>query len=175
MKDLIFFANQCINELEAIDVPINNVVEWTVNTRAKGRWGQCRRKNGKYSINISSRLLEDDVTEKALKDTIVHELLHTIDGCMNHGTKWLMYAELVNDCYNYNVKRTSTDSDKGIDTKAEKMKSKYVFKCESCGQVVARDRASNFTKNYSNYGCARCHKPFVPIRYKGVNVYMEAV
>ena len=50
-----------------------------------------------------------------LKNTIIHELLHTCVGCMNHKAKWKFYADKVNRAYGYDdIKRTSTADEKGV-------------------------------------------------------------
>lgn len=166
MKDLMKYVNECMDELNAIDIPYSKKVEkWEINKRAKNRWGQCRKNYDSYSINISVRLLDDEVTEKALKTTIIHELLHTIEGCMNHGYKWQKYADLVNDCYNYNVKRVTSIEEKGLDKEKEKLKCKYVFKCSNCGAITAQDRLTKFVKHYSSYGCGKCNKYNVWLPY----------
>ena len=85
MRDLTAYAIECMNELDNIGIEYGNIIEFTVNTRAKKRWGQCRAVPGGYSINISSVLLDERNDEKGLKETIHHELLHSCKGCMNHG------------------------------------------------------------------------------------------
>ena len=80
MKDLKKLANECMAELDAIGVQYGNVISWEVNTRAKNRWGQCRYiGGGRYSISIINRLLDDNLPDEAAKQTIIHELLHSVD------------------------------------------------------------------------------------------------
>lgn len=43
--------------------------------------------------------------EKIIQMTIVHELLHTCEGCFNHGAKWKYYAEVMNNKYGYQITR----------------------------------------------------------------------
>lgn len=156
MKDLQKLAKECMSELDAIGVEYGNVIEFKINTRAKSRWGQCRRIIGNtYSINITNELLRDDLSDRPCKETIFHELIHTCKGCMNHGYEWQRIADLVNDCYGYNIKRATSSEEKGV----EMVKVyKYCFKCTNCGSVVKRNRASDFTRNYKRYGCGKCHK-----------------
>ena len=109
MKDLKKLANECMAELDAIGVQYGNVISWQINTRVKNRWGQCRYiGGGRYSINITNRLLDDNLPDEAAKETIIHELLHSVDGCMNHGPNWKRVADKVNRAYHYNIKRTTS-------------------------------------------------------------------
>lgn len=157
MKDLQLYAKICLEELDAIGVEYGNIVEFSINTRAKSRWGQCRynRATKEYKINIASILLTEEASEKALKDTLFHEIIHTCDGCFDHGREWQSVADLVNDCYAMNIKRCTTSEEKGVDLERTK-NYKYYFKCSKCGQVVKRQRESQFTRMYSKYGCGRC-------------------
>ena len=159
-KDLWKIAVECIEELEAINIQVGKILSFEINYTANRRWGQCCRKpNGWHTINISYKLLANDVDIKALKDTLFHELLHTCDGCMNHGTRWKNYADRVNKAYGYNIKRCTSAEEKNIEDDREKL-AKYKFVCEDCGQVIYRQKASNFTKNYNLYTCGRCHGKF---------------
>lgn len=53
MRDLTAYAIECMTELDNIGIEYGNIIEFTVNTRAKKRWGQCKAVPGGYSINIS--------------------------------------------------------------------------------------------------------------------------
>ena len=158
---------ECVGELDAIGVPYGTVTEVTVNYRAKSRWGQCVRDNarGTFTINIRCDLLMEYASEKGLKETILHELIHTCPHCMNHGPEWVKWVELVNDCYAYAIKRANTAEDKGmaaeyyeaikIEREQKRMNAKYRFHCRDCGQVIVRTRRSQFTEWYMLYTCGR--------------------
>ena len=75
MRNLEVYGRQCIENLNAIGIYPNEVSEFKINTRAKKRWGQARKINGVYSININVLLLQDDCPERALLETLYHELL----------------------------------------------------------------------------------------------------
>lgn len=88
MKDLEKLVEECKKDLDEIGIPYRTVRNWLINTRAKCRWGQCRRVSTDiFDISISHRLLQDDVLDVAAKTTIIHELLHTVDGCSGHKGK----------------------------------------------------------------------------------------
>lgn len=148
---------QCEEQLNALGILYGDVTGITINTRAKKRYGQCRRRNGGYEINISAVLLDDRVPDVTLRTTVMHELLHTCQGCMNHGVVWKGLAEKVNQAYGYNIKRASSAEERGIaDVVKENNQPKYVFVCENCGMEIHRYRQSNFTRNYTRYRCAKC-------------------
>ena len=67
-----------MRELEIIGIKCGNVIKLEVNTRAMKRWGQCTCLGGNnYAISINVILLRDDTNIDGLKNTIIHELLHT--------------------------------------------------------------------------------------------------
>lgn len=159
MKDFNELREQCICEVAGLGIALGRIASWSVNKRAKTRWGLCRlKRDGSYEIEIAERLLVDDrISEKACKETIIHELLHTCKGCMRHTGKWKQYAELMNRTYGYNIKRVTEGCEKGVENhKVSEMAVKYVFTCGGCGATIYRKRDSKFTRNYRHYGCAKC-------------------
>ena len=149
---------ECMRELDALGIQYGKVREVTINTRAKSRWGQCRKRNGLYYINISEHLVGNIEYKDALKNTLIHELLHTCPDCMNHREPWKAVADKVNKAYGYNIKRCSSAEEKGVEPVEKNYQ--YMFRCTGCGQKVGRMRASNFTRNYKDYKCGCCGKKF---------------
>ena len=161
MRDLNKVAKECMKELDAIGIKYGAITEFVVNTRAKKRWGQCRRVPGGFSINISIRLLDESVPIDGLKNTIIHELLHSCKNCQNHGEMWKRQAAKVNKYYGYGIKRCSSSEEKGVPEEIREQKDiKHKFVCKDCGQVILRTRESRFTKNYESYACGRCGGTF---------------
>ena len=162
MKDLERLAAQCETELRDIGICCGTVRRWSVNTRAKSRWGQCRQvAEGVFDINISERLLGDEVDEIAAKTTIVHELLHTVEGCLGHRGKWKLLAELVGKAYpQYQIKRTTSWEEKGIPQAGGKtardIQARYRITCTGCGARAYRQRAGRLVKRPEDFRCGKC-------------------
>lgn len=157
MKDLMKLADECVAELRAARIPLQTVRNWKISNSRKNLWGLCQVVSpGIYDITISESLLQDDVDDQATKNTIAHELLHTIDGCMNHGPYWHKFAKLVNQrCPGYNIKGRTSAEDKGI-----QIEYKYQFRCTGCGIVVGRHRKSKFVEHPELYLCSKCGQKF---------------
>lgn len=158
---------ECIDELNAIEIPFGRISKITVNYRAKSRWGQCVRREDVYgfvySINIRAELVHPDAYEKGLKETIIHEILHTCPDCFCHTGEWKRLADLVNDCYGYNVKRAASAADLGMTEfyckheEVKRMQWKYTVVCKKCGKVVAvRNRECDITKFPALYTHTTC-------------------
>ena len=160
MKNFEELIKESMNEVSHVGIKPGNITSWTINKRAKTRWGLCKQAPDKtFEIQIAECLLTDDrISVQACKETIIHEILHTCKGCMKHTGQWKYYAEVINQVYGYNIKRITTGTEKGVeDYKATNyMNYKYVFTCGKCGATIYRKRDSRFTKNYRYYGCARC-------------------
>lgn len=151
-------ANKCIDMLDALDIHYGEIKEFVVNYRAKSRWGLCHINDDKsFTIQITNELLKDNVSEKALETTILHELLHTVNGCFNHGIIWQTYANMVNAEYGYNIKRVTSYQEKGfeINPMARERKPKYEITCNACSKKWTYQRASNAVK-YVRENNARC-------------------
>lgn len=114
MRDLQQIAQICFRELEALGIVCGSVQAFRVNTRAKRRWGLCKILPGGYQIEIAAVLLREDIPLASLKDTIIHELLHTCPGCANHGAQWKALADKVNRAYGYNIRRLASPAEKGV-------------------------------------------------------------
>lgn len=168
MKDLRKLYIEVLEDVMNSGIEVGNITDVTVSYRAKRRFGQCcyRRADGTYTINISSFILADGTETQAVKNTIAHEIIHTVKGCMNHGPEWKKQAAILMKYHTeYKITRTSSIEEYGIEA-AQKTEDeyRYLYKCTSCGRLVGRNRESNFTRNVSRYRCGACHGKFVTIR-----------
>lgn len=166
MKDLSKIVCQCVAELSAIGIFPARRIRWRINTRAKSRWGICKKTGSRdYQIEISERLLHDDVSDVATKNTVIHELLHTIPGGMKHTGNWAAAAAKVNRAYpQYRIQRLTSSEEKGIVPDRSARPSKYALKCTDCGTEVPRERMSKVIRSPQDYRCAFCGGKLVRIR-----------
>lgn len=159
MKNLEKLVQECQEELKELGIKPGPICAWRINSRAKTRWGQCRRNpDGTFEIEIANQLLQDErISDKACKETILHEMLHTCPGCMKHTGRWKQYATVMNHYYGYHIKRATLGKEKGVENhEVVRLPVKYVFICEGCGAIIQRKRESKFTKHYRQYRCGRC-------------------
>lgn len=148
----------CKADLDSLGIKYGKVNSWTVNTRAKCRLGQCRKNLiGLFDINISERLLNEEIDDQMALNTIMHELLHTVKGCFNHGVKWKMYAEIVNSKLpKYDIKRVVNINETSGIIERKSPVYKYILRCAKCGQEIKRQKASKVITNYKRYRCSKC-------------------
>ena len=157
MKDLLELVRQCQLELAPLRIPWGRVRNWSVNTRAMARWGLCTKVGrGVFDIQVSASLLEDSLGDQPAKDTIVHELLHTVPGCFKHTGKWRQYADLINKLLpHYSIKTHTSYEEKGIKDNRAAPTYRYVLKCESCNREVLRQKKCAVVEHPEHYRC-RC-------------------
>lgn len=160
MKNLRKLLDEVVAEANAIGIHTGKIVEVSVNTRAQKRWGQCKFNRGCYSINISHRLLEDNVPDKSAKQVIAHEVMHTVPGCFNHGDLWQQYAGKMNKAYGYNISRTDSAEELGVKVTSTNSKYKYKVICDKCKHSYYYTRKSKVVQlvaaNSTTCTCPSC-------------------
>lgn len=120
-----------------------------VNSRAQRRLGCCIRKEGAFTIQVSARLLGQP---ELLRNTLLHELLHTCYGCQNHGKRWKACAQKVGQAWGVDIRRTAAVEGPWEPLRREEVK--YLLRCQSCGRVIPRRRRSKAVENPERYRCA---------------------
>ncbi len=155
MNDFDLLLSDVIRQAKEIGIPVGANIRphVIVNTRAKKRYGCCIKRGFGFTIELSSMLA--DVDERLCRQTIAHEVLHTCFGCYNHQSRWKSYAARMRAAYGYDIKRTETPFNLGIDEKTAKKAVRYIITCGKCGAVIERTRASRLVKQPQSYRC-RC-------------------
>lgn len=131
-------------------------------------WGRVRvDSNGRFSLTISKVFEEIPESFKPmikLIGTSIHELIHTVPGCLNHGEKFKHIASCVNNRYpEYDVRRIHSLSSFGINI--NNMGYKYVVECPNCGNKVYYKKRPYFVEFLEDCTCGRCgggHLKFFP-------------
>lgn len=150
---------ECIDELNsiAINVEKNRIIEIRINTRSKKRYGCCKKiSKENYLIEVSEWVM--DLNEEIIKNTIMHEIIHCLPRCNNHGEIFKKYAELINEKLGYDISRTGNKEKDFIKSNLEYIENhvnyKYQIICENCKQTFFRQRIKrNFVRKYR---CSKC-------------------
>ncbi|HEY5562736.1 MAG TPA: SprT-like domain-containing protein [Clostridiaceae bacterium] len=143
--------HEVITEARLLNIPVSNNIDpkVTVNSRAKGRFGQCKKREDKFLIEISSSLELAEVHK--IKQTLAHEILHTAPECFDHQALWKRYAAKMNRTYGYAISTTNSCAKMGIE---EEVGGKYTITCQTCNHKNYRDRVSNVIKHPEKYHCS---------------------
>lgn len=175
MRNVNEYLTMCLEILDDCRIPYGKILEISVNHRAQ-RWGLCTRTPYGFKIQVNATLLDERNGEDGLVNTILHELIHTCPDCMNHGTTWKNYAEIVRKKWGYNIKRTSSTEDKHVTTgnlNRKTMTDKYLIKCEKCGNEWRRKRWSGLCENVNRYRCScggKLHCTSLDPRYQVLHI-----
>lgn len=150
--DVNALLTRVIGEAAAIGIPVSKHIlpEVKLNTRAVARFGCCVRRGETHYIEVSARLIE--AGERAVRETLAHEVLHTCRGCRDHGERWKAYAARMNAAYGYRISRTGTWEAMGL---PDKKPVNHLLVCEKCGLEIPRTKASALVQHPERYRC-RC-------------------
>jgi len=144
---------------EVLDVGIDlkNDIDIKISYNVKGRLGCCK---GKKHIEISEYMFK--FSDDEIKNTIIHEILHTLDDTSGHNVKWKYYASIINKNYKqYNITRLGNVREL-CENNGLQMENvipyKYKIVCDNCDKIFYRNRLSNYQKSYVKYSykCTSC-------------------
>ncbi len=172
---------ECVVELASIGIDFSDskygVVDIGLAKRKTKRYGCCKNENpdkttsyrenrktyyrvfNTHHIEISSWLM--DLNDEIIKNTIIHELIHCLPDCNNHGKTFKNYAKFINSKLGYNISRVGNkkeDYEKSnvdySDSEKEENSFKYKVECTSCGYSFYRKRLQRgFARKYR---CGKC-------------------
>lgn len=175
--------NECILELKKMELDFTDEkkygkIDIKIAKRKAKRYGCCKQENpdksskiwqnGKiqytkfytHHIEISKWLME--LNDEIIKNTIIHELIHCLPNCNNHGRNFKNYANIIKKELGYNITRLGNKEEdykkSGIEFKKEEKVIKYKYRviCKKCGQVYFRQRVQkNFARRYV---CGKCRR-----------------
>ena len=167
---------ECISELSGIGIDILDEekigkIDIGFSNRKLKRYGCCKNENpdkstayrvkrkiyyrkfNTHHIEISDWLM--DLNDDIIKNTIVHELIHCMPDCNNHGKDFKRYAQYINLKLGYNISRVGNKEEdykkSNIEFSEVEKKPKFNYKitCLSCGYTFYRMRLQrNFTRKY---------------------------
>lgn len=140
IDELKYYVKEADQICDELKMPVMKDITW-YTYRKRSEYGCCHRiddKKANITINTVYFKYHDQRTKEYLLSTIIHELIHTIKGCNNHGDQFMKYVNLVNDHYkNLHLAKTN-------DSKILQKDAKYIFKCQNCGQLFYYDRKCQF-------------------------------
>ncbi|MBO4327512.1 MAG: hypothetical protein J5950_09605 [Clostridia bacterium] len=155
-KELI---NQAIKILNDLNAPISrNVLFRYMKEGSYSTYGMCfDEKNSKkneydYKVTLNSHLINDE----DFINTVVHELLHTIDngGVSSHKGDWAKWARIVSNNTKYHITR--------IGNKRLNLPYAVCF-CPLCNNRYDDIPLKSISNHKSSYFCPKCIKPLYDV------------
>lgn len=146
VNDIIIFNRNDIN-FKAYDIGTHRV-------------GYCKRirtlKKDLFHVVINTLFL---ITEEEIINTLIHEILHTINFDCGHKFQWLYLANKINIKFGLKIQRCSNHSTETINNILinERNKKALILKCKCCKKEFIRKRAIDRVKfNLDRYQCGHC-------------------
>lgn len=180
---------ECVEELKSIGINVEDEkdigkIDISFSKRNNKRYGCCRqekpdklsvykvkkrlyyKKYNLHHIEISKWVMQ--LRDDKIKNTIIHELIHCLPNCNNHGKEFKKYSKIINQNLGYNISRLGDKKqdfeESNLKFKDELNEYKYKIQCSSCNQIYYRKRLlKNFVKKYR---CGRCKGKLIIIEEK---------
>ena len=139
--------------------------QFSFNSRSRQTLGRCTTisVNSMYRITLNSLYTQYGEIEK-IKETIMHEVLHSLPGGHGHKGKWAYYANMVNVKYpEYKIARTSHSESYNKALKDFKP-ANYSVSCPKCHTEWQFARETYVIKGLKHHGkhhevnCPVCKK-----------------
>ena len=174
---------ECLEELKRINIDINSnqqigEIDIKISPRKTKRYGCCKHEEpenksmyiekrgrkkyikyerfNKHHIEISEWVL--NLNESIIKNTIMHELIHCLPRCNNHGEEFKKYANYINQNLGYNISRLGNKEEdyKLSNLNYDDLENSYKYKiiCKKCSQQIYRKRLKKHLTR--KYRCGKC-------------------
>ena len=160
---------ECINILLNMGFEVHIPVGVDFNSRLSKTLGRTIRKRGVYRIEVNPTFLKV-ASAQNVHSMIMHECVHCVEGCFNHGTAWKSVAAKVVSKYpQFAIKRTCNDEEYG---KIYESKEAYNYQicCADCGCKMTKQKRWSKTLESIFWGekrfsCCKCHSKNLVIEY----------
>lgn len=164
MKDYQSIYENCKAKLIACGYQPGNITKVCVNKRFSRAMGRTRKRGDTYIIELSLTTVDDNTPLRFTETVMLHELIHTCNGCFNHGKPFNEACQKVNKTYGYNVGITIDCRNEGVNNIVNAQTAKYKVVCDYCGNYQLMKRMCKIVKDAPrshNYRCGRCnHRSF---------------
>ena len=136
VKDEILECAKLVAELGYPDLRINKYLV-SFSTRRVKNFATCTKVGDhQYKIVVNQHYLELASADN-VHNTLMHEVIHSVPGCMNHKDPWKRVAKKVNATYTFTeIKRLGHDDNYWKEYASQhkrKLDYAYVVTCDECG------------------------------------------
>lgn len=143
-------------------VPYSKISPHVEFTRGTKNLGQChiQARTGEISIFVGRKYLSGYLSPESLRATLIHEVIHTLPGCQNHGPDFQYWAKLLSREMNTDIGTYASNEESVQGTHACFEESKNVIICVDCGKMFLHPTMAPSIKEWKKLGRPdRIHKP----------------
>ncbi len=164
-------VKECIGKLNNLGVPISKSICFAFNGGFSyyGRTHYGAKIKNKYGCDFFVTINKFIIDEKDKKNTVVHELLHTVKGGMWHSGEWKKYKLLVNKNTEFKItilgkvklEQQAYKNKKVFDFSEYDSSTMDLFECPKCKTKICIKKGACQTKDKKcKYFCSKCKKRF---------------
>ena len=158
LRKLINECEQMVNDC-GYKVP---TIEYKLNSRLSRTLGRCsKRSSTKWLIEIGTDFYQGCIASgnvELVKQTLLHEICHSLPNGLNHGEVWKRYADNINNNFGYDISRLTSVPN---EVKEYSIKDGVLVCCDKCNREILTKRNKNVVKNPSVYTCKCGGKIFI--------------
>ena len=104
MYDMLIEAR---TNLESLGYNVGDLIDFDISNRYRRAWAKCYKKGYRqFTIILSGQLFK--AISSSVRDTIYHEVIHTCEGCFNHGPNFKYAANECNMKFGTNIRVSAT-------------------------------------------------------------------
>lgn len=170
---LASYANKAMSMLDECQIEYDRKATYHFETTKQDYWGLCCKNGNSFNIKVNDRVLRSNDVESVILNVLLHEYLHTVRGCFNHGKLWKHYANLIRTRFGIDIKRIASSEEYGVEIDYTEYKYKLV--CNHCGETSYYKRACTSISNPNGVlACNKClHSDFTVYNMDGT-IYIPA-
>lgn len=142
---------EAIQECIQCKIDFGKISKIKINRRYTA-WGVCKQQPDRtFQIELSRMLFDGNGSEDGIKNTLLHEICHTVPNGHGHKAGWRAAANKLNAMFGYNIKRADDNNSKGVEAIVKP--AKYTLRCTKCGHVFTRMKMSKLVQHPEYFRC----------------------
>lgn len=153
-SELNYCVEQALEVAKNCGLKYGSIKEIKVNDRLSRALGRCCERgtseNPWYRLEFNPEMLRK-CNYNFIMSTILHEIIHTCDGCYNHGANFKAAGRKVMAKYPQYKISTTSDPYENCVAGLHYSGGKYAVKCDKCGTVIYKNRMRNIIKYPNTY------------------------
>ena len=118
--------------------------------------GKLLLENNRWTLKISREFenyTDDERASKRMLESMIHELIHTLPDCMNHGYDFLYAANLFMKRYPEYEITVKSGGGEGYVAPRKEIHYKYIITCPKCGKTYKYQRKTDAVRYPFLYHC----------------------
>jgi hypothetical protein len=111
LNDIRGFVYEALDDMKFLGYTPGLIENIKVSYRYTRAWAKCtfHFKTKTFTITVSDKLY--NANRDSVRDTIYHEVIHTLPGCFNHGPNFKRVMQHLNNVFNTHISVTKSESE----------------------------------------------------------------